>query len=49
MHDRTSGRRTRLDADFLAPGECLPLRPDHVVVWRGPDAAAAAAALAALL
>jgi putative polyketide hydroxylase len=39
----------RLDADFLADGECLLLRPDHVVAWRGTDAAAAAAARAALL
>jgi hypothetical protein len=25
----------RLEADFLAPGESLLLRPDHVVAWRG--------------
>jgi 2-polyprenyl-6-methoxyphenol hydroxylase-like FAD-dependent oxidoreductase len=25
----------RLEADFLAPGEFLLLRPDHVVAWRG--------------
>ena len=36
-------------ADFLPAGECLLLRPDHIVAWRGADPAAAAEVLAALL
>ena len=28
-------------ADFLPDGECLLLRPDHIVAWRGTDPAAA--------
>ncbi|MER7012926.1 FAD-dependent oxidoreductase [Saccharopolyspora sp. NPDC000359] len=31
-----------VDADFLAPGEGLLLRPDHVVAWRGTDPTAPA-------
>ncbi|SEG86850.1 2-polyprenyl-6-methoxyphenol hydroxylase [Saccharopolyspora kobensis] len=27
----------RLDADFLAPGEGLLIRPDDVIAWRGTD------------
>jgi 2-polyprenyl-6-methoxyphenol hydroxylase-like FAD-dependent oxidoreductase len=26
---------------FLPPGQCLLLRPDHIVAWRGPNPAAA--------
>jgi len=29
------------EADFLAAGECLLLRPDHVVAWRGTSATVA--------
>jgi hypothetical protein len=36
-------------ADFLAAGEFLLLRPDHVVAWRGTGRAAAEAARTALL
>ncbi|GGI97242.1 FAD-dependent oxidoreductase [Saccharopolyspora subtropica] len=39
----------RLDADFLAPGEALLLRPDDVVAWRGTDPAAPAVVLDELL
>jgi putative polyketide hydroxylase len=38
-----------LEADFLPAGECLLLRPDHIVAWRGTDADAAPAVRAALL
>ena len=30
-----------VDVDFLGADECLLLRPDHVVAWRGADPAAA--------
>ena len=36
-------------ADFLPPGECLLLRPDHVVAWHGRDSGAAEEARAKLL
>ena len=36
------------ELDFLAAGECLLLRPDHIVAWRGTGPAAAAAVLAGL-
>ncbi|GAA2670358.1 FAD-dependent monooxygenase [Streptomyces lunalinharesii] len=39
----------RHDVDFLAAGELLLIRPDHVVAWRGTDAAAATAAFVGLL
>ncbi|MBF6507649.1 FAD-dependent monooxygenase [Nocardia farcinica] len=32
----------RLDADFLAPGEALLIRPDDVIAWRGTDPTAPA-------
>jgi hypothetical protein len=35
--------------DFLPTGQCLLLRPDHIVAWRGSDPAAARAARTALL
>jgi putative polyketide hydroxylase len=35
--------------DFLDPDECLLLRPDHVVAWRGRSASAAADVRAELL
>jgi 2-polyprenyl-6-methoxyphenol hydroxylase-like FAD-dependent oxidoreductase len=35
--------------DFLAAGECLLLRPDHIVAWRGTSADAAGAVRARLL
>jgi 2-polyprenyl-6-methoxyphenol hydroxylase-like FAD-dependent oxidoreductase len=40
---QAQGLRTHhVEADFLGPDECLLLRPDHVVAWRGVDPAAAA-------
>jgi putative polyketide hydroxylase len=39
----------RDDLDFLPPGQCLLLRPDHIVAWRGPSPAAAGGVRAALL
>lgn len=36
-------------ADFLADGEYVLLRPDHIVAWRGRSATEAASARAALL
>jgi putative polyketide hydroxylase len=36
-------------ADFLPAGECLLLRPDHVVAWRGTSPAVAAEVLSSLL
>jgi hypothetical protein len=35
--------------DFLADGECVLLRPDHVVAWRGGSATEAAEVRASLL
>jgi putative polyketide hydroxylase len=42
-------RAQPIRADFLPPGECLLVRPDHVVAWRGATGAAAQEALTALL
>ncbi len=43
-------RTTRhIDVDFLAAGECLLLRPDHIVAWRGTDLGAGRRVQAALL
>jgi 2-polyprenyl-6-methoxyphenol hydroxylase-like FAD-dependent oxidoreductase len=39
----------RDDLDFLPPGQCLLLRPDHIVAWRGPSPAAAEDVRTALL
>lgn len=39
----------RLDADFLAPGEGLLIRPDDVISWRGTDPTAPAEVRAKLL
>nr|WP_109283498.1 FAD-dependent oxidoreductase [Streptomyces orinoci] len=39
----------RLDVDFLPAGQCLLVRPDHVIAWRGMDAGAATEAFTALL
>jgi putative polyketide hydroxylase len=36
------------DWDFLPPGQCLLLRPDHIVAWRGPGPGAAAVRAALL-
>jgi putative polyketide hydroxylase len=36
------------DADFLAAGECVLLRPDHVVAWRGSPAEASSVRAALL-
>jgi len=50
--DRPNAHRLdacRLHADFLPAGQCLLLRPDHIIAWRGADPAAAASVLAALL
>jgi putative polyketide hydroxylase len=40
---------TSAQADFLGAGECLLLRPDHVVAWRGASAAGAWRIRSALL
>jgi 2-polyprenyl-6-methoxyphenol hydroxylase-like FAD-dependent oxidoreductase len=37
------------EADFLPGGQCLLLRPDHVVAWRGTSPAAADKVLSSLL
>ena len=39
----------RDDLDFLPRGQCLLLRPDHIVAWRGSGSEAAADVRAALL
>jgi 2-polyprenyl-6-methoxyphenol hydroxylase-like FAD-dependent oxidoreductase len=39
----------RPDWDFLAEGQVLLLRPDHIVAWRGSDVLAASGVRAALL
>jgi 2-polyprenyl-6-methoxyphenol hydroxylase-like FAD-dependent oxidoreductase len=39
----------RDDLGFLPPGQCLLLRPDHIVAWRGPSPEVAAAVRTALL
>ncbi|MEU7040950.1 FAD-dependent monooxygenase [Streptomyces varsoviensis] len=39
----------RHDVDFLPAGQCLLLRPDHIVAWRGTDPDAAADVRHALL
>jgi 2-polyprenyl-6-methoxyphenol hydroxylase-like FAD-dependent oxidoreductase len=39
----------RDDLDFLPPGRCLLLRPDHIVAWRGSGVAAAEGVRDALL
>ena len=39
----------RIDVDFLAAGECLLLRPDHIVAWRGTDPGVASQVRAELL
>ena len=39
----------RGDLDFLPPGQCLLLRPDHIVAWRGSSPEAAEDVRAALL
>ena len=44
-----AGPAQHIDVDFLAAGECLLLRPDHIVAWRGTDPGAAAQVRAALL
>jgi putative polyketide hydroxylase len=44
-----AGTAQHIDVDFLAAGECLLLRPDHIVAWRGSDPGAAPQVRAALL
>jgi putative polyketide hydroxylase len=39
----------RDDLDFLPAGQCLLLRPDHIVAWRGPSPEATGDVRAALL
>src|ERR1700761_6246965 len=39
----------RDDLEFLPPGQCLLLRPDHIVAWRGSSPAAAEDVRTALL
>ena len=41
--------RGRDDLGFLPAGQCLLLRPDHVVAWRGPSAGGAAESVRAAL
>jgi putative polyketide hydroxylase len=41
--------RGRDDLGFLPAGQCLLLRPDHIVAWRGSSSAAAEGARGALL
>jgi len=38
-----------IDVDFLSAGECLLLRPDHIVAWRGTGLDTAAQVRAAVL
>jgi putative polyketide hydroxylase len=38
-----------IDVDFLAADECLLLRPDHIVAWRGSDLGTGRRVQAALL